>query len=415
MHKRIFYLLVVIVFAAACSPSSKISKQNLEHIYNPEVPVSVQSKVLDDGPKMRVYLSMDMRKMPEEANLRTLKDKYLFSYKITSNYKSKDILHQEADLAFEQDYGRSKEGEFQASFSVPKFNMPAALLVLNVYEKSTGKNSFYDIPLDYTGKLSTKYGVFRYGSDFPLISNYFTNKDTVKVISLIPELNNKQLQATHYGEPFTPALPPMSVSSSARKGLNVSNQYDISPDKLMLFYEEGLYFAQVDTNSRDGITFVVTENRFPRVTKAEELIEPLIYITTRNERNSLIKAEKPKEALDKFWLELSGNKDFARRIIKAYYNKVENANDMFTSYKPGWKTDQGMVYIIFGAPDRLSRYDDREEWYYEKNANFPEINFTFVKKPTIFATDNYELVRYNDYDRIWYSTVEQWRKGILRK
>ena len=207
----------------------------------------------------------------------------------------------------------------------------------------------------------------------------------------------------------------MFTNTASQRPLQVVGAYRVPTDSTVIFNGPGLYFAQEDSSSRDGFSFMILPNKYPRVTRAEELVSPLIYITTRDERGRLTSSLKPKDELDKFWIDVGGNRDHARRIIKEYYEHVETANNMFTNYKEGWKTDRGMVYIIFGKPEKITRYDDREEWFYEKNANFGDVYFTFTRKPTIFSPDNYELMRYSEYDRVWYGTVEQWRKGVLRK
>ncbi len=407
-------MLFACVYLSACSSSNRLSKQNLEYRYNTNVPVNLQTRVLDEGPRVRVYLALEMNKLSPDATIATLNEKYAFSYYITHGYKSTDKLKPNTALEFEKDYGRDERGLFHVSLTTEKMQIPNVLMVLNVVEKSTNNVMTFDIPLDFSPNLHTQYGVYKFGKQYPLYSNYITTKDTITIRNAAGK--RPRLYVTQYKDSFNPALPPMALSaSSARKAGRPTNQYTVDAGGYLQFYEEGLYFVQEDTNSKEGFSFVVSPNKFPRVTQAEELISPLIYITTRDERNRLTNTDKPKEALDKFWLDISGNKEFAKRIIRSYYTKVETANYLFTNHKPGWQTDQGMIYIIFGAPDKLLRYDDREEWYYEKNANSPEIYFTFVKRPSQIAGDYLELVRYNEYDRVWYATVEQWRKGIIRK
>ena len=37
--------------------------------------------------------------------------------------------------------------------------------------------------------------------------------------------------------------------------------------------------------------------------------------------------------------------------MRRYYARVEEANLRFSAFKPGWKTDRGMVYVRYGEPD----------------------------------------------------------------
>ena len=38
---------------------------------------------------------------------------------------------------------------------------------------------------------------------------------------------------------------------------------------------------------------------------------------------------------------------------EGYYRRVRFANEEFTQYKDGWKTDRGMIYILFGPPNQV--------------------------------------------------------------
>ncbi|MFA7473774.1 MAG: GWxTD domain-containing protein, partial [Spirosomataceae bacterium] len=126
-------------------------------------------------------------------------------------------------------------------------------------------------------------------------------------------------------------------------------------------------------------------------------------------------ADDPKKALDRYWLSLmNGHQDLAKSVIRSFYTRVEEANRLFTTYKEGWKTDKGMIYIILGNPDKVQRSKDREVWVYNQRGNANNINFTFNKRPNQFVDNHYELVRYVEYQPIWYPIVEAWRTGTIR-
>lgn len=70
-------------------------------------------------------------------------------------------------------------------------------------------------------------------------------------------------------------------------------------------------------------------------------------------------------------------------LMEEYYSRVEYANKNFKHYFAGWKTDMGMVYIIFGAPNNVDRHpfdiDSKpyEIWYYyELNRQFVFVDQT---------------------------------------
>ena len=405
-------LLLVLLLAAACSSTERMSSQNLAFRYQNNVPVAVDTRVLDEGDHLRLYLRIDARKLGADATAGQLAERYRFSYRITPSYKSRQTIKEVADLTFDATHGRDAMGRFYASITVDKYPTPAVLLVLTATERATDKAITFDVPL-YPGQetMEQKYALFGLNRSYPVVDDFVTTADTVVIRSLgtaAPTLNVR-----YFSNAFQPALPPMALNNAVRQRPTEDQLYFLRPGEVMKFAATGLYFAQEDTNGRDGFSFVVSPRRYPDLTRAGQLIEPLIYISTRREREQLLSANNAKLALDQFWLRLANNnKDYARRMIRAYYTRVQEANAQFTTFKTGWMTDQGMIYVVFGPPDKLLRFNDREEWYYQKRGNTNEIYFTFLRRPTIFTDENYELVRYNEYDRIWYGNVEQWRKGI---
>ena len=140
-------------------------------------------------------------------------------------------------------------------------------------------------------------------------------------------------------------------------------------------------------------------------------MEPLIYITTKNEKTKLDNIGNSKDKFDKFWIELTNSTNRAKKIIRRYYRRVETANRYFTTYKEGWKTDKGMIYIIFGPPNEVYFKGREEIWQYLENEFMPKISFTFIQTQSIFSPEASVLVRHEKYRSAWFRAVDLWRKG----
>ena len=72
-----------------------------------------------------------------------------------------------------------------------------------------------------------------------------------------------------------------------------------------------------------------------------------------DDHEKLMAISDPKQqklAVDRFWLSNIKNTNKAIQIIELFYERVEEANKQFSNYKEGWKTDMGMMYILFGPP-----------------------------------------------------------------
>jgi GWxTD domain-containing protein len=134
----------------------------------------------------------------------------------------------------------------------------------------------------------------------------------------------------------------------------------------MMFPKEGIYLCSIDRNIKDGFTFLNLGSTYPKVTTPERMIDPLIYLTSQDELTELKSAAKPKAALDEFWIKCGGNVDKARELIRIFYTRVLYSNYYFTSYKEGWRSERGMIYIIYGPPDKVYKTSEGESWGYKK-------------------------------------------------
>jgi GWxTD domain-containing protein len=211
---------------------------------------------------------------------------------------------------------------------------------------------------------------------------------------------------SYYNDRFPAAAPAFSEGlAKVAKGMKADSVFTVK-DKLT-FPENGLYLFQKDTLGTEGFA-IRAENDYPRFALFQNLPGPLIYICTKQEYDKL-ELSADKKAFDRTVLNITGDTDRAKKLIRNYFRRVELANQYFSSYKEGWKTDRGMIYIIFGLPSEVYRFYDREVWNY-KNASF-HITFNFAKSPTLFDPENYVLIRDNKYKETWYEVIDLWRSA----
>ncbi|MGV3585811.1 MAG: GWxTD domain-containing protein, partial [Adhaeribacter sp.] len=266
-----------------------------------------------------------------------------------------------------------------------------------------------DIPLR-RDVLAKKLLLTDVNTGLPLFRAYVNTSDTFKIKSLAP-INSVQLK--QYETDFPAALPPFSLSQKkVSPTLNLIRTSEILVGENIKLDQEGLFVLDAGESSTSIISVA---NEYPELTTARELIEPLIYMTSAEERKKLYDATEPKKALDRFWLDIA-NQDqaLAKRLIKEYYQRVKEANIFFSSHKDGWLTDRGMLYIILGKPTVVNRRLDAEEWtYINRRQGGATYKFIFNKKPNTFTQNHYELIRRPEYEFVWYSTVEKWRKGTI--
>ena len=270
-----------------------------------------------------------------------------------------------------------------------------------MYVDRTSDYSAQNFLITTTDDNAVFYEPYVIGNSTIQFRYYFQGRDTIFV--------------KYYGKKFP--LPRPSFSMSREK------EYFERPDSIWKFpfsknvhYRfnyEGVFYLQPDTNVAAGLTLMNFGENFPKVQDVRQLIEPLAYLATSTEYDNLDKATNQKLAVDNFWLDKAGNIEKARELIKVYYNRVYFANYYFTSYKPGWETDRGMIFIIYGPPQSVKVTPTQEKWIYYKNNFSTMVTFTFDYSPTQYSADEYTLQRSDSYDTYWRSAVETWRKGNI--
>ncbi len=192
----------------------------------------------------------------------------------------------------------------------------------------------------------------------------------------------------------------------------------------MMFPKEGIYFCSVKRDIKEGFTFYNMGNTYPNMNSPAVMIEPLGYLASQDELAEMRSAEKPKVALDDFWIKCGGNVEKARELIRIYYTRVLYSNYYFTSYKEGWRTERGMIYIIYGPPDKVYKTSEGESWGYKQpvvksswggryTVTDEYLFFNFKQRESRFSDNDYFLSRSETLVTYWDKAVLSWRKGIV--
>ena len=223
----------------------------------------------------------------------------------------------------------------------------------------------------------------------------------------------RPLTLYRYAADFQAALPPMTLGRPAgtTATLAVAETRVLGPADTFRLRRPGLYaLRQGGTTLLDPL--LVEDGGFPDIRTAPDLIQPLIYLSTAQERQNLYAAPDPKKATDRFWLDVAqGNAEVARTLIRTYYGRVAEANRLFSCHKPGWMTDQGMLWIVLGPPPRVEPTTTGEDWIYKDVADAGGARFRFRRRPTLLAPDQSELRRERSHETVWFAATAQWRQG----
>lgn len=250
-----------------------------------------------------------------------------------------------------------------------------------------------------------------------VFKNHFNDNDQVTIYK--NEANTaKNILLKYYNTDLPIAKPPFSVDEAAeplvfKPSFSSLLEFDSNNVLTYTIEKKGLYHFESSESAKTGPTLFNFQEHFPKVKSTENMVGPARYISTKKEFEILSDTVNPKKEMDNFWLTISGSNDRARTLIREYYNRVENANNYFTSYLEGWKTDRGIIYIIFGSPNVVYKNKDYENWIYGEENNMMSISFVFHKVNNPVSDNDFSLSRSPMFKNAWFRAVDSWRNGRI--
>ena len=399
-------LLITILFLISTGLST--NAQGIKNRYI-RLPLSEHCKTLmiPQKNKQEVFIKISFEK-GGKAQYFTKKN---LSLTLTWNIKNNpdDPTTFEDSIVLNKSNFNTGEDFIECRFETP--TLPANItqfLTLKFHETTSNQTFVMFDRITNTNDYTFPFYAQKSSSNFPLFDQYCQTNDTIVFKSLVLD----SISVKHITPTDSLALPPMYLGLNPYLNSNTVTYFKISPTTKWVPTSPGLYVFSYP-NQSSKISIVVLQHKFPTFTKVKQLINSLQYITTNDEQTTLLGATNQKEALDELLINLTGDQNLAKNIVKNYFKRVTEANKLFTTTKEGWKTDKGMIYIIFGTPDKVYFENGHEDWSYEKNPLYNELNFYFKHKLT---SEGYifELERLKDYQEIWIAIIEKWRKGLIK-
>jgi GWxTD domain-containing protein len=409
-QKRLFCFFSFLLLVGACAPGTQQITQTVRRVNVPPAQPNVEASyaMRSLGDSLQVFLQLEDRR--QIASFLASSAWLAYVVQATSPEPTR-TLYADTLTDFTQRLVTAEESAvLDLRLPLAQLSFPARLTIRIGTGDALEEARQLEIPLTEE-QATKKYLLVNPETRLPLFRNFVRENDPF----LIEGPDSLQIfTIKRYEASFEAALPPMAArATQPSRTLPLLQTYRTYANDTVYLPERGLYLIQPEEQLRGGVGLLVEDGSFPNLTTAEDLIRPLIYLTSAQERERLYKAPDPKMAVDEFWLELAGDKTIARSLIRLFYGRVAEANIRYSSHKAGWLTDRGMIFIVFGPPQVLLRFPDREEWYYERNLPTGSARFVFLKKPTVFTQNHYELVRSKSLEPHWYATVEKWRRGTI--
>lgn len=415
MNLRIRIYLFLLVLLAGCSAPYELAERNLAALYTPGAQFTEpEYRVfhLNDSVS-ELYLTLNTRHFLY-AETRTgthPQAKIKVTASFYESYESKNLIDS-SSITLVDSGSANTDNLLMATLRLNTHTLDEGIIRIRVQDMM--KDDYLQCIAPFMAddlKGAQSFKVFD-GNGQLLMRNTIARNDSVLIVH--PHHPDSKLFVRYYRRKFPVASPPFTIDQDLPFDYKADNYFEYSLKNGVTDYlkltDEGFYFFQTDSLSRLGLSLYRFGPGFPELTTVEQILEPLRYITTIREYEVLENSEDLKLAVDSFWLEKSGNVNRARSQIARFYNRVQEANKLFTSYLEGWKTDRGMIYIVFGPPNSVYRQTNTELWVYGEAGHALSVRFSFVKVNNPFTDNDYSLYRNPMFKEAWYNAVENWRR-----
>jgi GWxTD domain-containing protein len=385
-----YFFGIICLVCATAALAQPLRDINYQYLYNPVETFTLDLKPVRHADSWTILYRLQLR--DTSVNI----DDYTIQWESRQTLADKEATALAATIGVKETHRHKQEygGELNiAAASAPN------ILVARVVHNSIKRAWIFYKPLE------PKYPVDLYLKvNHEALTRPFINiTDRVTLETPEPKV------VSYYNDNFPAALPPFAEAQGrVSKGMKTDSTFSITSGVPLNFSATGLYLLQKDTNATEGFA-IRAEADYPRLARIPSLAGPLIYICTKSEYDQLVLAKNEKKIFDRIILGVTNDTDRARKLIRNYFRRVELANQYFTSYKEGWKTDRGMIFIVFGVPDEVYKFSDREVWTYKNDLY--KATFNFARSSSLFDPENYVLIREKKYQQTWYEVIDLWRSA----
>jgi GWxTD domain-containing protein len=314
--------------------AQSVSSINFDYWYNLQGEVNIELHPVWQGDSLTVFYQLKASN-PSYSS-------YILKWEKKDSYNQR-----QGSIMIPHDTVELINGEAEGQFRFGKPDKPWLLLV-KVTNNATGKAWYFfkQIEAHYPVNGFIEKGGKKQWQPFISSAGTYTIRGSG---------SGKPIHFSFYKDDFpTPSPPFADKELKMDRFLFPDSTFSVQPgESIGPFRKEGLYLAQEDTTSAAGFSFLVKRDPYPKYNKLGDLKGPLLFVTTREENDQIGAAGEDKGKFDKVILGITNDKERAKTFMRNYFKRVEIANYLFTSFKEGWKTDRGMIFIIFGAPDEV--------------------------------------------------------------
>ncbi len=415
MKNRILIMFLSVLlgfFIISCSTQQKINKYNSAQSYVDEYPGAfMQQQIFHKSDTMSdLYIKIDALNIPSLRSKKVDIYSYMtFQYEVYASLNKKDLI--QSDLYKLSDlvpFDRIDKGGVVLNIPLKLQQNKNYIVLLSVKDQISKKNYFKLLRVN-KGTFSPEDFNITNEKDQILWHSWIKENQTIKIEYRYPV--SELMQISYFEPKFSPAKPPYVDGISTNP--KAFETYEVSLNKgksdAIVLPREGVYLLKKDKEQSQGLVKTQFYENYPSIDNPAQQIFALRYLNTKKEFYAMLQ-DDPTHTLQEFWFFDERSKERSQEMMNTYYSRVQRANELFTSYKEGWKTDRGMIFIIYGPPDQIYNEADSEVWEYGEDADYNDLQFEFMIRQTTLSAQDYILIRDKAYKDSWFQLVKNWRE-----
>lgn len=412
--KAFIFFVFILSLLIGCYSGGQLSQADYTYLYDPEQRlIKPEIKVYhnsQDSSELYFRIKTDDILYGRLQNDSDLTTRLLMRYRIF-DYENKDQLIDSSTLAFIDRGFDPNTAYVQGKSSI---YMPSGKLYrLRIHFRDEYKdlNTVYEYLFDKRLNGNHEFYLIKQGAEI-VFSPVLNQRGGITIFkSPLIKASRFEMDSLSYNFKMTP---PPFIEKVNSEELNFQFGETINfEDSINLRYIAGINRLIPYDSSLLRFHFFYFHKSYPYISQQEQMIEPIRYISTTSEYKTIVNGLNQKKEIDQFWLKIGKDENTARALIKEYYSRVEIANQNFTTYKEGWKTDRGIIFIVYGQPTTIKKDLNKESWIYGEENNILSVKFVFRKIRSEESDNIFVLERSEDFKSNWYRAVDDWRQGRI--
>lgn len=407
------FILMIFVFSS-CSETNKLNKYNTAKQYVDEFPGRMmQQQVFHVNDTLS---ELSIRVLP--SLIPNLKSNHLevysymnLTYAVYTSMNKKDLLDTDSyKLSEILPFDHIEDGIAQLTVPIA-MKQNSNYVVLVSLQDPINKNNYLKILRIFKSEgVAENYKILDENDEilwYPWIENGKKIKIQYRYTGA------KSVHLSYFKPEFSPAKPPYAqIDQLEYTKAQVFENFEVSLDKgkssVIQLPKEGVYKVHYKEDDLSGKTLTQFYDAYPSVSSDAQKVFALRYLNARKEFAMML-GDEPAHTLNEFWYFEDRTKERSQEMMTSYYARMLRANRIFTSYKEGWKTDRGMIFMIYGPPDHVYHESASEIWEYGSDAEYNDLRFEFQVLNTPLIDKEFVLERSDRFKNSWYRLLDHWR------